>query len=114
MKNSKEKLRKRVENGLRVKGTGIGQRVKGKESERSMKGRYVWIFTLNWNTFGRRRRLRCAVESRMGLLGRVYADLLCVLQIGEEEKGYVGDAADDPDMETGKLLSPLRLILGGY
>lgn len=47
IKNSHEKLRKRVENGLRVKGTGIGQRVKGKESERSMKGRYVWIFILH-------------------------------------------------------------------
>lgn len=49
VKNSQEKLRKRVENGLRVKGTGIGQRVKGKESERSMKGRYVWIFFINWS-----------------------------------------------------------------
>ncbi|CAG8976598.1 hypothetical protein HYALB_00002111 [Hymenoscyphus albidus] len=39
VKNSQEKLRRRLENGLRVKGTGIGQRVKGKESERSMKGR---------------------------------------------------------------------------
>ncbi|CAG8950361.1 hypothetical protein HYFRA_00006854 [Hymenoscyphus fraxineus] len=39
VKNSQEKLRRRVENGLRVKGTGIGQRVKGKEAERSMKGR---------------------------------------------------------------------------
>ncbi|KAG9236472.1 putative 54S ribosomal protein L25, mitochondrial [Amylocarpus encephaloides] len=39
VKNSHERLRKRVENGLRVKGTGIGQRVKGKESERTMKGR---------------------------------------------------------------------------
>ncbi|CZT42712.1 related to ribosomal protein YmL25, mitochondrial [Rhynchosporium secalis] len=39
VKSTEERLRKREENGLRVKGTGIGQRVKGKESERTLKGR---------------------------------------------------------------------------
>ncbi|EHL00363.1 hypothetical protein GLAREA_04494 [Glarea lozoyensis ATCC 20868] len=39
VKSSAEKLRKRMENGLRVKGTGIGERVKGKASERTLKGR---------------------------------------------------------------------------
>ncbi|KAI9053376.1 hypothetical protein LZ554_002335 [Drepanopeziza brunnea f. sp. 'monogermtubi'] len=39
VKSTEERLRKRMENGLRVKGTGIGQRVKGKESERTLKGR---------------------------------------------------------------------------
>lgn len=34
-----EKERKRIENGLRVKGTGVGQRVKGKLWERTLKGR---------------------------------------------------------------------------
>jgi large subunit ribosomal protein L25 len=38
---TEEQRRKRNENGLRVKGTGIGQKVKGKEWERTMKGRYV-------------------------------------------------------------------------
>jgi len=42
VKGTEERLRKRMENGLRVKGTGVGQRVKGKESERTLKGRYVW------------------------------------------------------------------------
>lgn len=41
VKGTEEKLRRRAENGLRVKGTGVGQRVKGKESERTLKGRYV-------------------------------------------------------------------------
>lgn len=41
IKGTEEKMRKRIENGLRVKGTGVGQRVKGKESERTLKGRYV-------------------------------------------------------------------------
>ncbi|KAG4430429.1 hypothetical protein IFR05_014084 [Cadophora sp. M221] len=39
VKSTAERVRKREENGLRVKGTGIGQRVKGKESERTLKGR---------------------------------------------------------------------------
>jgi large subunit ribosomal protein L25 len=44
VKGTEERLRRRAENGLRVKGTGVGQRVKGKESERTLKGRYVWRF----------------------------------------------------------------------
>ena len=38
-KGTEERIRKREEHGLRVKGTGVGQRVKGKEWERTMKGR---------------------------------------------------------------------------
>ncbi len=41
VKGTEEKLRRREENGLRVKGTGVGQKVKGKHWERTMKGRYV-------------------------------------------------------------------------
>jgi hypothetical protein len=41
VKSTAERIRRRTENGLRVKGTGVGQRVKGKESERTLKGRYV-------------------------------------------------------------------------
>ncbi|RDW64097.1 hypothetical protein BP5796_10599 [Coleophoma crateriformis] len=39
VKGTEERLRRRAENGLRVKGTGVGQKVKGKESERTMKAR---------------------------------------------------------------------------
>ncbi|KAB8337137.1 hypothetical protein FH972_021441 [Carpinus fangiana] len=39
IKSTIEKDRKRVEHGLRVKGTGTGQRVKGHEWERTLKGR---------------------------------------------------------------------------
>jgi large subunit ribosomal protein L25 len=46
VKGTEERLRRRMENGLRVKGTGIGQRVKGKESERTLKGRYVGILLI--------------------------------------------------------------------
>jgi large subunit ribosomal protein L25 len=43
IKGTAERLRRREENGLRVKGTGIGQKVKGKEWERTLKGRYVFF-----------------------------------------------------------------------
>jgi large subunit ribosomal protein L25 len=39
VKGTEEKLRRREERGLRVKGTGIGQKVKGKEWERTLKQR---------------------------------------------------------------------------
>lgn len=48
VKGTEERIRRRMENGLRVKGTGIGQRVKGKESERTLKGRYVYIGDWHW------------------------------------------------------------------
>lgn len=57
VKSTEYRLQRRMENGLRVKGTGIGQRVKGKESERTMKGRYVLFSLLDvWVglVFGRR------------------------------------------------------------
>lgn len=39
VKGTEERIMKRQEQGLRVKGTGIGQKVKGKLWERTMKGR---------------------------------------------------------------------------
>ncbi|TKA75603.1 hypothetical protein B0A49_03865 [Cryomyces minteri] len=39
VKGTEERTRRREEHGLRVKGTGVGQRVKGKEWERTLKGR---------------------------------------------------------------------------
>lgn len=38
-KGTEERIRRREENGLRVKGTGVGQKVKGKKWERTLKGR---------------------------------------------------------------------------
>lgn len=39
VKGTEERLRRREESGLRVKGTGVGQKVKGKAWERTLKGR---------------------------------------------------------------------------
>lgn len=89
VKSPAERLRRREENGLRVKGTGVGQRVKGKEDERQLKARCVVILREK----GRLRR-----RSWGGILGD---GLLTEKQTREEETGYVGDATDDPDLEGG-------------
>lgn len=39
VKGTEARIRRREELGLRVKGTGVGQKVKGKGWERTMKGR---------------------------------------------------------------------------
>lgn len=39
IKGTAERLRKRTEHGLRMRGTGAGQQVKGKQAERTMKAR---------------------------------------------------------------------------
>ena len=44
IKGTEERVRRRAENGLRVKGTGVGQRVKGKVAERTMRAWYVIFF----------------------------------------------------------------------
>jgi large subunit ribosomal protein L25 len=41
IKSTEHRYTQRVENGLRVKGTGVGQKVKGKEWERSMRTKSV-------------------------------------------------------------------------
>ena len=45
-KGSEYKLARRVEFGLRVKGTGVGQRVKGHAHERQIMSKYVGPFIL--------------------------------------------------------------------
>lgn len=39
VKGTQERLARRKEQGLRVRGTGVGQKVKGKLWERTMRGR---------------------------------------------------------------------------
>lgn len=77
VKGTEERVRRRAENGLRVKGTGVGQRVKGKAAERTMRERYV------------------------GMESWVTEMLTRWLQIGEAAAGDAGDAEDDPDVERG-------------
>lgn len=92
VKGTEERIRRRIENGLRVKGTGVGQRVKGKESERTLKGRYVLTSCLCEDIL-----LQKAKPAR-GTFANIDP-----LQIREAQASYVGNATDDPDMERGKL-----------
>lgn len=94
VKGTEERIRKRVENGIRVKGTGVGQRVKGKESERTLKGRYVLNLCLIVTIL----LLSCY---RHGINEERLTDKN-LLQIGEAQTSNVGDATDDPDMERGE------------
>lgn len=90
VKSPAERLRKREEHGLRVKGTGVGQRVKGKEDERQLKARCV---------------LRTLGEPRRPVVVLIEHGRLTSSQTREEKTGYVGDATDDPDLEGGKPIS---------
>jgi len=58
-KGTEQRLRTRVEHGLRVKGTGVGEQVKGHKHERQMIAKYACLFMD-----------RCAVQMlTQGLLG---------------------------------------------
>jgi len=89
-KAPEERLRKRVELGLRVKGTGVGERVKGHKHERTMISKYALAVLL----LG-------ALLWWLGidvLTGRDYK------QDGEEERGHAQDARAHQGMEEGKRI----------
>jgi large subunit ribosomal protein L25 len=87
-KGTETRLTKRVEFGLRVKGTGVGQKVKGHIHERRMIAKYVWVWGLVlavWLASALRGTL---ADSRDG-------------QDGEEESSHAGYAGSYPGMEEG-------------
>ena len=92
-KGTETRLGKRVELGLRVRGTGVGQKVKGHKHERQLAVKYVWVECRRW--------LEC-------LLGALLADFL-VRQDGQEETGHAGYAKPHQGMEKG-LPAPLRSV----
>jgi large subunit ribosomal protein L25 len=76
-KGFETKLAKRVEHGLKVKGTGVGQSVKGHIHERTMIAKYVvYILRLWW---------MCADD----------------MQDGEKERGHAGHAQAHQALEEG-------------
>ena len=85
-KGTEYQLAQRVEHGLRVKGTGVGQKVKGRVHERHMITKYVWQLLL--------------VSCRA---------ILTTVQHGEEESSHVGNAEAHPRMEEGKSFLRSRL-----
>lgn len=95
VKGTEYQLAQRVEHGLRVKGTGVGQKVKGHIHERELIQRYV--------------------QSEMGMLSRQapvfrrpisrrrrFADNM---QNGKEERRHAGHARVDEGMEEGEFSS---------
>lgn len=62
VKGTAEKIRRREEQGLRVKGTGVGEKVKGKAWERTLKGRCVHKFCIIALIFYE----RCLLEPNIG------------------------------------------------
>lgn len=97
-KGTLERLRKRVELGLRVKGTGVGQKVKGHKHERQMIAKSVLFpWRIHWGWV-------------LALLLWVYADL--DVQDGEEERSCAGHAEPYQGMEEGK--TSYSLLATGY
>lgn len=88
-KGTEVRLRKRVELGLRVRGTGVGQKVKGHKHERRMGVKYVWIGTA------------CCSGWLARIVGLRVADCLGSTQDGEEERRHAGDAGTHQGMEEG-------------
>lgn len=83
-KSSEYRLARRVEFGLRVKGTGVGQRVKGHAYERQILQKYVGLFVL--------------AEKAL-----VWNGLLTLfVQDAEEERGHVTDAQAHQGVEEGR------------
>ncbi len=87
-KGTETRLSKRVEFGLRVKGTGVGQKVKGHIHERRMVSKYVDVWgsvPALWLASAWR---GCVTDSTGG-------------QDGEEERCHAGHAGSYPGMEEG-------------
>jgi large subunit ribosomal protein L25 len=91
-KSAEARLAKRVEHGLRIKGTGIGQKVKGHKDERATLKKYVRIAS------GQRE-----VRHVPGDMEKTDVNL----QDGRQAGSYACDAETYQDMETGTLRLPL-------
>lgn len=89
-KGTEERLRRRVEFGLRVKGTGVGQQVKGHAHERQMVAKYV-------SPQGGGEQTPAAY-----LYERNEANGWTFAQDGEEERSHAQHAEAHQGMEAGK------------
>jgi large subunit ribosomal protein L25 len=92
-KATEYQLAHRVEHGLRVKGTGVGQKVKGHIHERHMIAKYVGCLAVALATYG----LCYALQWEVG------KQWLTIPQDGDKEKGHAGDAQSHQALEEGKL-----------
>jgi len=93
-KGTEERLRKRVEFGLRVKGTGVGQQVKGHAHERHLVAK--WVVPVFPNPY-------CSS-----------VPVLTDIQARETQESNVGDAQAYQGMETGKEFLPVSAVRSEY
>lgn len=75
VKGTEERMRRRLEHGLRVKGTGVGERVKGKSDERTLKAKYVHLFEYLHAIVLERVQTWCTGTKREGSSGVLGLDL---------------------------------------
>ena len=109
VKGTAEKRRRREEQGLRIKGTGVGQKVKGHIWERTLKAKYVSNKALQ----SRRGEpgLQWPVNStRQSALGPFSLTLQFVRQARETPTGYAEHAAVGANMEGGELMRVLAQL----
>jgi hypothetical protein len=95
-KGTEYRLAHRVEHGLRVKGTGVGQKVKGHIHERHMIAKYAFSVGL----------------ATSGAFSEQYANH--IVQDGGEKESNDGDAKAHQSLEEGKSnqISHVTLSLG--
>lgn len=102
-KNTETRLAKKVALGSRIKGTGVGQRVKGRIHERMLAVKYVLV-----RDGGGVASESCARWT--------FADV--VVQNGQEERGHAQDAGTHQRVESSKfqlgVLVGLRSSANGY
>lgn len=110
-KKTEVRLAKKVEFGSRVKGTGVGQRVKGHKFERDLGKKYVDDPSLIIRVtvvVGARERRRRQRRRRRRLPGTRWADLL--IQDGNEERSYAQHAGAHQGMESGTFTFVIPVV----
>ncbi len=108
-KSTEERIRKRVQLGLRVRGTGVGQKVKGHLYERMLPAKYVITTTATAVMMMVTMMVMTTMIKIIGLesliSGREDVRLANFRgkQDGEEENGYAGDAEIGQGVAEGKF-----------
>lgn len=102
VKGTEARIQKRAEHGLRVRGTGVGQRVKGKKWERTLKGRLQ-----------RRKQAMLQMPQMIHDWKRVSWNLDCSSSaklISEYRQGTGGDGRNGRNDQTGEHLMHMYCV----
>lgn len=101
-KGTEYRLAYRVEHGLRVKGTGVGQRVKGHIHERHMIAKYVDAVSIR-HLRRCRGQMSVGTETSVGKSSAQKTNMLGV-QDGTEKESHDGHAKADQGLEEGESI----------